>query len=205
MKNDEEIEVKFFVQDLAGIERRLQGLGARCVQARTLEVNLRFDLPDGSLGRDHRVLRLRQDTQTHLTYKGPGELRDGVRAREEIEFSVGDFAATQALLEALGFRVSVIYEKYRRVYALENAHIMLDEMPYGDFVEIEGPQAASIRENAGRLALDWEKRISGGYLALFETLRRKRELRFRDLTFESFDGITVRADDLQVAPADTPS
>jgi len=205
MKNNEEIEVKFFVQDLAGIERRLQQLGARPVQARSREVNLRFDRPDGSLERDHRVLRLRQDMEAHLTYKGPGELRDGVRAREEIEFSVGDFAATRALLEALGFRVSVVYEKYRRVYAFEDAHIMLDEMPYGDFVEIEGPQAESIRENAQRLALDWEKRITGSYLALFGTLRRKRNLRFRDLTFENFEGITAQPDDLKVSPADAPS
>jgi len=64
----EEIEAKFYVQDLDKIAARLQQLGARRVQERTRELNLRFDLPDGSLGRSQRVLRLRQDTQARLTY-----------------------------------------------------------------------------------------------------------------------------------------
>ena len=205
MKNNEEIEVKFHVHDLNGLEMRLQQLGAHLVQPRSREVNLRFDRPDGSLERSHRVLRLRQDAQARLTYKGPGKLRDGVRVREEIEFSVGDFDATQTLLEALGFQVAVLYEKFRRAYGLGETRVMLDEMPYGDFVEIEGPRAGAIREAAQALGLPWDRRITSSYLAIFHALRRKRKLKFRDLTFANFAGNTFTPDDLGIPFADDPA
>ena len=45
--NDQEIEVKFYVSDLEAIQAHLVQLGARLVQPRTLEVNLRYDTPGG--------------------------------------------------------------------------------------------------------------------------------------------------------------
>lgn len=92
-----EIEVKFWVQDLAPSQVRLEEIGARLVRPRTLERNLRFDNPASELTRNHRVLRLRMDTVARLTYKGPGFVRHGVRHREEIEFEVSDFGAARAI------------------------------------------------------------------------------------------------------------
>ena len=75
------------------IETRLQAMGAHLVQPRQFEQNLRFDLPDESLKKTFRVLRLRQDENVVLTYKGPGtKAADGIRAREEWEVTVSDFA-----------------------------------------------------------------------------------------------------------------
>jgi adenylate cyclase class 2 len=200
----EEIEVKFYVRALGPIADRLVHLGAELERPRLLEVNLRFDLPDGSLGRSDRVLRLRKSggEAARLTYKGPGEQRGDVRIREEIEFIVGDGAAARAFLEALGFQVVTTYEKYRRIYTFAGRHIMLDELPFGLFVEIEGESPESLRETAEALGLDWGKRIPSNYLALFEKARQARGLRFHDLTFENFNGLQIEAADLQVVPAD---
>ena len=68
--NDQEIEVKFFVRDLKRIEAGLLERKARLIQARVFERNLRYDLPDGGLRAKGEVLRLRQDTESHLTFKG---------------------------------------------------------------------------------------------------------------------------------------
>ena len=197
-----ELEVKFNISDLGKLEERVKGLGAKLVQPRTLEYNLRFDIRNGELARSYQVLRLRRDTANRLTYKGPGVILDGVRLRKEIEFDVSDFDNAKALIEALGYRVSMIYEKYRSVYKLDGVLITLDEMPYGNFAEIEGPDAASIQAVNQRLGLDWEARILDSYAMLFQIVCRKLGLTFRDLTFENFAATEVTPATLGVRPAD---
>jgi adenylate cyclase class 2 len=199
---DQELEVKFFIADLEAVEGRLKALGARLLQPRLHEVNLRFDTPDGELSRQFRVLRLRQDDAARLTYKGPSEYREGVRARQEIEFTVSDFGAARRFLEALGYRVALLYEKYRTTYELEGVHITLDKMPYGSFVEIEGPDPASIRHVNEQLGLDWEKRVPESYTMLFKRLREALGLPFEDLSFANFADLEISMDVLNVRPAD---
>jgi adenylate cyclase class 2 len=192
-KSAQELEVKFYLSTLTGLENRLKALNAALVQPRVHEINLRFDTPDMQLTRSFRVLRLRRDNQSILTYKGPGQEIDGVRLRQELEFTVGDFEMAKAFFEALGYQVSVIYEKYRAVYDLGAVHITLDEMPYGSFAEIEGPDGKTIQETARLLELDWETRIIDSYLVLFDRVKTVLGLPFRDLTFENFQSITVPA------------
>ena len=134
----QEREIKLYVLHLDQLVRRLQELQARLSQPRVLETNLRFDLPDGSLRAAGRVLRLRRDTEARLTYTGPGQNDQGILDRQEIEFVVDDFEKARKFLEALGYQQSMAYEKYRTTYERENVAIMLDELPYGKFVEIEG-------------------------------------------------------------------
>lgn len=200
---EQELEVKLYLNDLSGFQRHLEAVGARLAQSRVHEINLRFDTPGGDLGRTYQVLRLRQDTAARLTYKGPGEILGGVHLRREIEFTVGDFESARVLLEALGYQVSVMYEKYRTTYELDGVQVTLDEMPYGDFAEIEGPDPASIHAVAEKLGVDWEARVVESYTSLFERLREKLGLTFRDLSFANFAGMGVSPQALGVQPADS--
>ena len=198
----EEIEVKLYVRNLANIQSRLLDLGASLLEPRAHENNLRYDLPDGNLRAGKRVLRLRHSGDARLTYTGPAEERDGVMARTEIEFTVGDFDAAKQFLASLGYVEVAVYEKFRTTYALDSTHIMLDELPYGNFVEIEGPDTASIRALAVRLNLDFEAAIPASYLALFERLCTDRALDPSRLTFESLNHIHITPEMLRVRPAD---
>ncbi len=202
-ETDQEIEVKFYLHDLGKLENTLKIQGAVLSQERVHEVNLRFDTPDHALDKGLKVLRLRQDTRARLTYKGPGQVNAGAQQRLELEFTVSSFDAARAFLEALGYQVSVIYEKYRTTYDLEGTHITLDEMPYGSFAEIEGPDGETIQRVARRLGLDWEKRILDSYMALFGNVKNALHLDKRDLTFANFQGIQVSAQDLGVKFADS--
>ena len=83
------------------------------IQPRVLETNIRFDLPDGGLRSEGRVLRLRQDTAARLTYKGAGKNEQGVARPHEIEFTVEDFEKAKNFLEALGYQKLLQYNKYR--------------------------------------------------------------------------------------------
>jgi adenylate cyclase, class 2 len=201
----QEIEAKFYVQDLNKVKMQLEHLGARLIQERVLETNIRFDLPGASLRAEGRVLRLRRDTDSRLTYKSASKNEQGVLSREEIEFVVEDFQKAKRFLEALGYQKLVYYEKYRTTYALQPSegfiHVMLDELPYGNFVEIEGETIESIRFVANQLNLNWETAIATSYHALFDRVRRTRNLSFQDLSFENFSGIEIDAVDLGVNAA----
>jgi adenylate cyclase class 2 len=197
-----EVEVKLYLSNLSGMEKRLKQARASIFQPRIFELNLRFDTPDGSLTHGSRVLRLRQDAQAVMTYKGPNQPTDGVSVRQEIEFIVGDLTAARHLLEALGYQVNVIYEKYRSTYLMDEVKVTLDEMPYGNFVEVEGPDPESIRSVAEKLCLVWDARVADSYLSLFNRLKTTRGFEFRDLTFANFAGLSITPEELGVRPAD---
>ena len=199
---DQELEVKFYITNLSVVEDRLQGLGAHLTLPRVFEVNLRFDTPNSDLSRSLRVLRLRQDKIARLTYKGPASGLGGARLRQELEFEVSDFAIARAFLEALGYQVMMIYEKYRLAYDLDGVEISLDELPYGTFVEIEGPDPVAIQAVTRHLGLDWEATIPASYTVLFDQLKERLNLSFRDLSFESFKDLAITPADLGVRPAD---
>ncbi len=135
---------------------------------------------------------------TSLTYKarlaGPGSETAPVKELEEIEVQVSDFHRMQAILERLGFEPIFLYEKYRETFRLDEVEIMLDELPYGCFVEIEG-EISAIDRAAAQLGLAAARRVPGTYLSLFEALRQRRNLPFRDLTFANFR-------ELHITPAD---
>jgi adenylate cyclase class 2 len=199
--NGQEIEAKFHINNLSKIEARLQKLEAHLIQARVYEKNLRFDTPDQNLRKESRVLRLRQDNAARMTYKGPSEKSEGVLIRTEIEFVVGDFEKAKQFLESLGYKLLIFYEKYRTTYELDNALIMLDELPYGNFVEIEGRDSANIRTMAEKLYIKWEP-IATSYHHLFERVCGPRKLDPSQLTFAAFSESKPSPEELGVITAD---
>ena len=201
--NDQEIEAKFYIRNLAALEERLKTQGGVAVQPRVFERNLRFDTPDRRLSRDLQVLRLRQDTRARLTFKGPAIAGAAVSIRQEIEVQVADFEATRRLLEALGYEISVMYEKYRAAYNFQGCEVALDEMPFGNFAEIEGPGTDAIQAAAVALGLDWSARASMSYLALFSNLKARFGLKMPHLTFDAFRGRSFTAADFDLKPADS--
>jgi adenylate cyclase class 2 len=198
----QETEAKFYVRDLKTIRSRLTELNARLTAERVLETNIRFDLPGAPLRAEGRVLRLRRDAQVRLTYKSASDNEEGVLSREEIEFVVEDYEQAKRFLEALGYEKLVYYEKYRTTYEWNGTMIMLDELPYGDFVEIEGETVEAIRSTASQLHLRWETAIATSYHALFERVRNNLNVAIQDLSFAEFESIKVGAAHLQVHVAD---
>ena len=200
--NGLETEAKFYVRDLDQIRARLEGPDARLVQERVLERNIRFDLPGAPMRAEGRVLRLRHDTSAKFTYKSASTIEEGVLSREEIEFVVEDFEKAKHFLEALGYQKLAYYEKFRTTYEFNDTLIMLDELPYGNFAEIEGETIESIRTAAIQLQLNWETAIGTSYNALFERVRNALNLSTQELSFAEFRDITVETEHLGVQAAD---
>jgi adenylate cyclase, class 2 len=199
-----EIEVKYAIADLPALEARLNAIGAQIIQERIFENNLRFDTRDSGLNKTASVLRLRQDTAARMTFKGPSVMQTGVLDRLEIEFVVSDFNAARALLEALGFQISMVYEKYRAMYRVGNVIVTLDEMPYGSFAEIEGPDVASLQDVSRQLGLNWDAAVPQSYSDIFVKLKEVMGWNFRDLSFENFANREFNLQELDIFPADQP-
>lgn len=186
----QETELKVYVPDLAPVQQALEAAGAEIVQPRSFEKNIRYEDAAESLSVRGIVVRLRQDQQVHFTYKEPGYVQDGVISRFEAEVQVSDFETMEVLLGKLGYHPYMQYEKYRTTYALDGAEIMLDELPYGHFVEIEGA-ITQIEALVKRLRLEDAPRYGASYVHLFDNVQRFLGLSFRDLSFENFSGIQV--------------
>ncbi len=183
--------------DLAAFRERLLAAGAELTRARIYERNVRFDTTDERLYRELSLLRLRQDTAVTLTYKGtPKNLpKSEAKVREELEVEVSDFDTLSQIFQRLGFAPLQVYEKYRETFQWQNVEIVLDEMPYGNFIELEGDEAG-IKTAVSHLNLNWQERILANYLGLMAQLKAHHNLPFNDLTFANFANLNVSITDI---------
>lgn len=93
----------------------------------------------GVLDGRNAILRLRKTgNKTLLTYKERLRYDDDIKHRIEHETEVADVDATESIIEKLGYQLSVVYEKHRRTWHFEKVEVVLDELPFGYFMEIEG-------------------------------------------------------------------
>ncbi len=187
-----EIEVKFLVPDLAAFRERLLAAGAELTKPRIYERNLRFDTADERLLKKESLLRLREDTAVTLTYKGTPENlpKSEAKVREELEVQVTDFDTLSLIFQRLGFAPVQVYEKYRETFEWQDVEIVLDELPYGNFIELEGEEAG-IKTAVAHLNLNWQDRIVDNYLGLMAQLKAHHNLPFNDLTFANFTNLDV--------------
>ncbi len=180
-----ETEVKFHLRSPQTVRRHIIDLGGQS-QGKTFELNIRYDDTEESLQAGGCLLRLRKDTAARLTFKKrPQKTVPGVKAYLEYEVVVENFETMDAILNQLGLRGVQKYEKIRETFSLGECILCLDEMPFGFFLEIEGPVQEIVRL-AGKLGLSWENRILANYLAIFEKLRQVAGLGFNDATFSNF-------------------
>lgn len=130
--------------------RRLPKIGARR-KGEEFEVNTLYNGEALDVG--HSVLRLRRiGKRAILTYKERFPTRSDIKHQREDETHVDDPDAMELILDALGFTPSLVYEKRRETWRLGKTEIVIDELPFGLFMEIEGPEDA-IRDVEGKLAI----------------------------------------------------
>lgn len=187
-----EIEVKFYLADIEGMRNKILKLGAKS-KGRLFETNIRYEDKNNSLIKKKSLLRLRQDEKTTFTLKSspPVKSKD-YKIVNELEVEVSDFATMDQILKTLGFHPEQKYEKWRETFILDQTLFCLDNMPYGDFLEIEG-QEKDIRYYASKFGLNWQKRIIFNYLAIFEIMKKNLNLDFNDLTFNNFEAVDAAA------------
>lgn len=92
---------------------------------------------------DGGVLRIRKTVgKTILTYKK--RIRNELAVKQQIEYEteVGDAEAIEKIIENLGCEKTLLYEKQRKTWHFREVEIVIDELPFGSFMEIEGSVTA---------------------------------------------------------------
>jgi adenylate cyclase class 2 len=125
------------------LPRRLEKLGA-VYQSEDFEEN--YLHRGGRLDSRGAVLRLRKTAnKTLLTYKESIGPEKEIKQKMEFETEVADVDAMEEIIRMLGYRLSIVYEKRRRTWHLDNVEIVLDELPFGLYMEIEGTERNILR------------------------------------------------------------
>ncbi len=183
-----ETEIKFRVEDVAGLAVRLTEAGFQLHTPRTFESNVLYDTPDRQMRARTEILRIREYGGTWtLTHKRlpddrPGE--DRHKHRIETETRVADGEALAEVFRSLGLAPAFRYEKWRSEWSDGEGHCVVDETPIGVFAELEGT-ADWIDRTAARLGVPHSSYMTMSYGRLFEQWREEHHSSAENLTFEA--------------------
>jgi len=132
------------------VRERLPQIGAIC-EGEEFEENTLYTGEQIELGQ--AVLRLRRVAdRALLTYKERVGTRMDIKEQLEQETGIDNPDALEFILEALEYYPALVYEKKRETWRLGETEIVIDELPFGLFMEIEGEEA-SIKSVETKLAI----------------------------------------------------
>src|SRR5262249_29761896 len=184
MHSPKEIEIKFRIENLASLIRRLKRAGFRQITPSTHEMNSLYDLPGHKLRKAGAMLRLRRYGDNWvLTHKAKG-ITGRYKTRVERETRVENGAEMDEILRSLGFTPCFRYEKYRAEWSDGKGHVVLDRTPIGNIGEIEG-SPRWIDRTAKELGIAREAYITKTYAPMFFEWKRRTGSKAEEMTFRA--------------------
>lgn len=163
-ESNKEVEIKFKVTDVEALRKKLVNLEAKNM-GRVFERTVRFDTPDKSLEKSNKFIRVRTGFKSVITFKQKLKEDRDFKVRREIEFQIADSKKMEEILVSLGFTKKLIMEKYREKWQLPKVEVVIDELPFGNFMEIEGSED-KITKTAISLGFKMPDGITDGYWEL---------------------------------------
>src|SRR6266568_7400192 len=137
-----EIEKKYRLtqKQRRAIEKRMRNLS---LSPSELEFEENTIYRGGRLNLGGCALRLRRvNGRAILTFKRRLPSKSPIKHQQEAEVTLGNADSMDAILDSLGFQPALVYEKRRTRWKVGNAKVVIDELPFGLFMEIE----ASVKE-----------------------------------------------------------
>lgn len=194
-----EIELKFPISDPASLQSRLPQLGFHLQTTRTFEHNTLYDTPARDLRHQRQILRIRHYgdawTVTHKRLPDTDADETRYKVRIETETAVDDGSALAEIFQQLGYAPAFIYEKYRTEWSHpgeRNAHLVIDETPIGNYVELEGPPEW-IDRTVRALGIDFATCLTDSYGKLFLNWKQRTGSAAEHLTFDAVSTATSAA------------
>ena len=177
-----EIEIKFKIKNPNFIRKKLREEKARFM-GKTFERTIRFDTSNDDLEKIGKFLRIRTGFKNVITLKRKIESKK-FKEREEIELEISDPKKLKIILENLGFTKKRIMEKYREKWQLGKTEIVIDKLPMGNFIEIEG-EKKSIKKIVKIFGLNFGNKIIGTYWDLWKEYCERESIKNKNITFNS--------------------
>lgn len=180
----QEIEVKFRIDDLDILARKLATAGFHLLTPRTHEMNTLYDFPDGRLRARGELLRLRRyGERWTVTHKAKGNTGRH-KSRTETETQVADGEAMASIFTSLGLAISFRYEKFRAEWSDDQGHAVLDKTPIGNIAELEGPPEW-IDRTAAKLGIQPSQYITKSYAQMFLDWRERTGSSASEMTWDA--------------------
>jgi adenylate cyclase, class 2 len=150
-----EYEAKFLSIDVTGLQARLRALGAAQAFPRRLLIRKIFE--NGELGKGAWIRLRDEGERSTLTLKQVTDPTT-IDGTTEIETEVTDLHAMAEILARLGLAEVRYQENYREEWRWGEVAFDFDTWPgLPTFVEIEGPDEASVRRAAAAVGLDYSQ------------------------------------------------
>jgi len=180
--NNHEVEIKFKIINSSFIRKILKKQGAQFI-GKAFEKTFRFDTTDKNLEQRGQFLRVRTGFKNVITFKRKIENKK-FKEREEIELEISNPEKMRMILENLGFTKILIMEKYREKWRSDDKEIVIDRLPMGMFIEIEGEEKV-IKEMVKTLGFDFKDKITGTYWDLWREFSKKEGIKDENIIFTS--------------------
>jgi adenylate cyclase class 2 len=127
---------------------RIEAANRESLVAMLNEANAKFlgrEFEENTIYSNHRlresgsIVRIRKtETRSILTFKRRIDNQFDVKQQIEHETEISDAAAAEAIIGELGLKPILVYEKYRDTWKFRSVELVIDELPFGNFMEIEG-------------------------------------------------------------------
>jgi adenylate cyclase class 2 len=184
MGSPNEIEIKFRIENIRTLTRRLRASGFHLVTPRTHEMNTLYDLPGQVLRKRGELLRLRKyGSEWLLTHKAKGKTGRH-KTRVETQTKISDGTKMETIVHTLGFGPIFRYEKFRAQWSDGKGQVVVDETPIGNFGEVEGP-SRWIDRAARLLQIQPSDYITSTYADLFFQWKRRTASPAAEMTFKA--------------------
>ncbi|MEZ5307487.1 MAG: class IV adenylate cyclase [Pyrinomonadaceae bacterium] len=87
------------------------------------------------------IIRIRTTgDKAQLTFKRHFSANANVKTHIEYETTIGSPEETRQILEAIGIFPTLEYEKRRRTFQIKGFEVVVDELPFGHFAEVEAEE-----------------------------------------------------------------
>ncbi|HEY0546293.1 MAG TPA: class IV adenylate cyclase [Pyrinomonadaceae bacterium] len=139
-----EIEKKYRLtkDERERVSERLRSVGAE-FRGAEFEENTLYS--GGVINQQNCTLRLRRvEGHAVLTYKERFPSASAIKHQREDETRIDDAEAMAAILDALGYKPALVYEKRRATWRIGETEVVIDELPFGFFMEIEAEERAIV-------------------------------------------------------------
>lgn len=132
-----EVEVKAWLENEKELEQHLNQIGAKYLKTIN-QSDIYFNHPKKDFKKTDEALRIRKEEKKYiLTYKGP-KIDIKSKTREELEVNFEEQSKLQEILEKLGFKAIYEVKKSRKIFALNEIKISIDNIvDLGTFIELE--------------------------------------------------------------------
>lgn len=142
-----------------------------------LEKIKRFDTQDQLYEKNGKYFRIKEGLHNSFELKEKIDVDVKIRTRLDTEFEIEDVEKMEYLLNVLGLKYVRILEKYTQHWKYKNVNIVLDEVNFGFFIDIEGNDS-DIEEFCDIMNLEKNNKILVTYWELFERISNERDILF---------------------------